>query len=66
MVGATLAYLAQYPQIDVDYVEVRDVGLQPLGGYADATVAARLLLAARIGATRLIDNMGLMLQPWDY
>lgn len=66
VVGATLAYLAQYPQIDVDYVEVRDVGLQPLGGYADATVAARLLLAARIGATRLIDNMGLMLQPWDY
>ena len=66
VVDATRAHLAQYPQIDVDYVEIRDAGLQPLGDYADATVAARLLLAARVGTTRLIDNIGLMLQPWDY
>ena len=66
VVDATRTHLAQYPQIDVDYIEIRDAGLQPLGDYADATVAARLLLAARVGTTRLIDNMGLMLQPWDY
>ena len=40
----------------VDYLEARDaITLLPLSGAGGETV--RLLVAARIGATRLIDNM---------
>ena len=62
----TRDYLARYPEIEVDYVELRDAGLRKLNDYSDNSLPARLLLAARVGTTRLIDNMGLMLQPWDY
>lgn len=49
--------LAERPDIDVDYVELRDGALGP----APETGEARLLLAARIGTTRLIDNVGVIL-----
>ena len=45
--------------IDVDYLALRGVELGP----APATGPARLLVAARVGTTRLIDNVALTLGP---
>jgi pantoate--beta-alanine ligase len=47
--------LAEVPAIDVDYLEVRDSGLGP----APASGAGRLLVAARLGKTRLLDNVAI-------
>ncbi|WP_181319517.1 pantoate--beta-alanine ligase [Rhodococcus sp. OK519] len=46
--------LAAVPEVEVDYLEVRGVDLGPAPERGDG----RLLVAARIGATRLIDNVG--------
>lgn len=46
--------LAQRPEIDVDYLEVRGIDL----GEAPERGDGRLLVAARVGTTRLIDNVG--------
>ncbi|MFG3617535.1 pantoate--beta-alanine ligase [Nocardia sp. NPDC047654] len=43
--------------VDVDYLELRSATLGP----APATGNARLLIAARVGATRLIDNIAVTL-----
>jgi pantoate--beta-alanine ligase len=45
--------------IDVDYLALRGVDLGP----APVTGPARLLVAARVGTTRLIDNLPLTLGP---
>jgi pantoate--beta-alanine ligase len=45
--------------LDVDYLALRGVDLEPAPG----TGPARLLVAARIGTTRLIDNVPLTLGP---
>jgi pantoate--beta-alanine ligase len=59
--GAALAaaskILADEPGIRVDYLALTDPGLGP----APETGPARLLVAARVGVTRLIDNVPLML-----
>jgi pantoate--beta-alanine ligase len=49
--------LAGEPEIDVDYLALRDPEL----GQAPSVGPARLLVAARLGKTRLIDNIGLSL-----
>jgi pantoate--beta-alanine ligase len=56
--GPALAAAAAAAQgLDLDYLELRDPALLS----APVTGDARLLLAARIGTTRLIDNIGLHL-----
>jgi pantoate--beta-alanine ligase len=52
---AARAVLDAVPAIDVDYLEVRDVMLGP----APAFGRGRLLVAARLGRTRLLDNVAI-------
>ena len=52
---AARAVLSEVPAIDVDYLEVRDVALGP----APLLGAGRLLVAARLGKTRLLDNVAI-------
>jgi pantoate--beta-alanine ligase len=47
--------LSEVPAIDVDYLEVRDSNLGP----APVSGAGRLLVAARLGKTRLLDNIAI-------
>jgi pantoate--beta-alanine ligase len=49
------AVLSAVPAIDVEYLEVRDSLLGP----APVTGAGRLLVAARLGKTRLLDNVAI-------
>ena len=52
---AARAVLDEVPALDVDYLEVRDAWLGP----APAEGPARLLVAARLGRTRLLDNIAI-------
>jgi pantoate--beta-alanine ligase len=52
---AARAVLVEVPAIQVDYLEVRDTWLGP----APVEGVARLLVAARLGRTRLLDNIAI-------
>ncbi|MGB7109429.1 MAG: pantoate--beta-alanine ligase [Mycobacterium sp.] len=52
---AARGVLSEVSAIDVDYLEVRDSGLGP----APASGVGRLLVAARLGKTRLLDNVAI-------
>ncbi|MER7436554.1 pantoate--beta-alanine ligase, partial [Pseudonocardia alni] len=54
VLDAARAELSTEPEIDVDYLELRDTDLGPAP--APGAGDGRLLVAARVGATRLIDN----------
>jgi pantoate--beta-alanine ligase len=57
VLDAAHAVLAGEPALAVDYLELRDRELGPTPGHGPA----RLLVAARLGGTRLIDNLPVQL-----
>jgi len=57
VLDAARAVLAQEAALEVDYLELRDTDLRP----DPAAGRARLLVAARLGTTRLIDNTAVQL-----
>ncbi|WP_194838404.1 pantoate--beta-alanine ligase [Nocardia sp. XZ_19_369] len=57
VLAAAHQVLDAVPGIEVDYLELRSTTLEP----APATGNARLLVAARVGPTRLIDNVAITL-----
>ena len=58
---AARAVLDEVSSIEVDYLHVRGPGLEP----DPASGPARLLVAARLGGTRLIDNIAVDLGSSD-
>lgn len=53
--------LAAEPAVELDYLELRDRALGPAPTHGEG----RLLIAAKVGNTRLIDNVGVLLGATD-
>jgi pantoate--beta-alanine ligase len=56
--AAARAVLDAVPTLTVDYLELRDAGLGPAPDHG----SARLLVAARLGNTRLLDNIEMQIE----
>ncbi len=56
---AARAVLEAVPELTVDYLELRAADLGPLG----ANRTGRLLVAVRLGGTRLLDNVAIEIEP---
>ncbi|CAN5665517.1 pantoate--beta-alanine ligase [soil metagenome] len=56
-IDAARAVLDEVPALELDYLEVRGPALEPVPGVGPG----RLLIAARLGSTRLLDNIALEL-----
>jgi pantoate--beta-alanine ligase len=60
--GAALRELDTEPGVEVDYLSILTPELTAVDdGGSDGTTEARILVAARVGGTRLIDNLPVML-----
>ncbi|MFN3817348.1 pantoate--beta-alanine ligase, partial [Brevundimonas sp.] len=55
--AAARTELADEPGVDVDYLEIVATDLTPLPAEVPAGTTGRILVAARVGSTRLIDNL---------
>lgn len=60
---AAMGVLQAEPGLELDYLALRDADLSELPDYPEAPLVGRILVAARIGTTRLIDNLPLDLGP---
>lgn len=58
---AALAELAKEPAVGLDYLAVTSPDLADLPGDVPPGTDARMLVAARVGSTRLIDNLPLVI-----
>lgn len=56
---AAMGVLKAEPGIELDYLALTTTGLGELPDYPEAGTEGRILVAARVGSTRLIDNMPL-------
>lgn len=54
---AAMRVLQEEPGLELDYFALRDSALAELPDYPDKPLEGRALVAARVGGTRLIDNM---------
>jgi pantoate--beta-alanine ligase len=55
--GAARAELRRSKSLDLDYLVITDPELRPLPAVPAAGTEGRVLVAGRLGGTRLIDNM---------
>lgn len=59
--SAAMAAIRAEPGVELDYLAITDPDLAPLEPHAAEERPARVLVAARVGSTRLIDNLPLTL-----
>ena len=62
---AAMSVLQAEPGLELDYLALRDADLGELPDYPDRPVEGRILVAARVGTTRLIDNLPISFGPAD-
>jgi pantoate--beta-alanine ligase len=56
---AAMSVIKEEPGVELDYLALTDTGLGELPDFPEAGTEGRILVAARVGTTRLIDNMTL-------